>query len=92
MRLLQIYISSGGVGIIAGVIIGLFIDTSLGDMGPLSAVIFGAIFFAPILFTMGLLTKDERFRHGFGLYDLLEGACWLVWSPLAVGFGVFLTS
>jgi hypothetical protein len=92
MKLFQIYITSAGVGILAGVIIGLFIDTSLGDMGPLSTVIFGAIGFAPILFTLGLLAKDKRFRHGFGLYDLLEGACWLVWSPLAVGFGVFLTS
>lgn len=92
MRLVQIYISSGGVGIIAGVIIGLFIDTSLEDLGPLSTIIFGAIFFAPIILTLWLLTMEERFRHGFGLYDLLEGACWLVWSPLAVGFGVFLTS
>jgi len=92
MTLFHVYITSGGVGILAGVIIGLFIDTSLGDMGPLSIVIFGAIFFAPIFVTFRLLEKDERFRHGFGLYDLMEGACFLVWSPLAVGFGVFLTS
>jgi hypothetical protein len=89
MKLFRIYITSAGVGILAGLIIG----NSQGDSGPFSALVYGAIFFAPIMFTFWLLSEmDKGFRHGFGLYDLLEGACWMVWSPLAVVFGIILSS